>query len=137
MVGFLLFALAQWWNLIFPISKKLWTSSFALNTIGLDLSIMAILIYAIELKKVKYGVKFLYVFGKNPLFIYLFSELFYIILRLIPVGSGLDVFSWVSERVFQAVFPGPFGCLITALAFMLLCWSLGWWLNKKRIYIKI
>jgi predicted acyltransferase len=137
MVGFLLFALAQWWNLIFPISKKLWTSPFALNTIGLDLSIMAILIYAIELKKVKYGVKFLDIFGKNPLFIYLFSELFYIVLRLIPVGSGLDVFSWVSEKIFQAVFPGSFGCLITALAFMMLCWSLGWWLDKKRIYIKI
>jgi len=137
MIGFLIFALAQWWNLIFPISKKLWTSSFALNTIGLDLSIMAIFIYAIELKKLKYGVKFLVIFGKNPLFIYLFSELFYIALRLIPVGSGLDVFSWVSRCVFQSVFPGPFGCLITALAFMMLCWSLGWWLNKKRIYIKI
>jgi len=98
---------------------------------------MAILIYAIEMKKVKVGVAFFDVFGKNPLFIYLFSELFYIVLRLIPVGSGLDVFSWVSEKVFQTVFPGPFGSLVAALAFMLLCWSLGWWLNKKRIYIKI
>lgn len=137
MVGFLLFALAQWWNLIFPISKKLWTSPFSLYTIGLDLSIMAILIYAIEMKKVKVGVEFFDIFGKNPLFIYLFSELFYIVLRLIPVGSGLDVFSWVSEKVFRTVFPGPFGSLVTALAFMMLCWALGWWLNKKRIYIKI
>jgi predicted acyltransferase len=137
MVGFLLFALAEWWNLIFPISKKLWTSPFVLLTVGLDLSIMAILIYAIELQKVKFGVKFFDVFGKNPLFIYLFSELFYVVLRLIPVGSGMDVFQWVSERIFQAIFPGAFGALATAIAFTLLCWLLGWWLDKKKIYIKI
>jgi len=137
MVGFSLFALAEWWNLIFPISKKLWTSPFVLLTVGLDLSIMAILIYAIELQKVKVGVKFFDVFGKNPLFIYLFSELFYVALRLIPAGSGMDVFQWVSERIFQAIFPGAFGVLATAIAFTLLCWSLGWWLDKKKIYIKI
>jgi len=137
MVGFLLFAVAEWWNLILPISKKLWTSPFVLLTVGLDLSIMAILIYAIELRKVKVGVKFFDVFGKNPLFIYLFSELFYVVLRLIPVGQGMDVFQWVSERIFQVIFPGAFGALATAIAFTLLCWLLGWRLDKKKIYIKI
>ena len=136
-LGFLLFSLALWWDLIFPISKKLWTSSFVLYTIGLDLSIMAVLIYAIEFKKITFGVHFLDVFGKNPLFIYLFSELFYIVLRQIKTSSGMDLFEWVSETIFQNIFPGSFGSLITALVFMLLCWSLGWWLDKNRIYIKI
>jgi len=98
---------------------------------------MAILIYSIELQKVKVGVKFFDVFGKNPLFIYLFSELFFISLRQIKTKSGLDTFEWVSEKVFQYIFPGSFGSFVTALAFMLLCWLLGWWLDKKRIYIKI
>ncbi|MCX2678641.1 heparan-alpha-glucosaminide N-acetyltransferase domain-containing protein [Galbibacter sp. EGI 63066] len=137
MAGFILACLALFWDLTFPISKKLWTSSFVLFTIGLDLSIMAILIYAIEFRKIKKGVRFFDVFGKNPLFIYLFSELFFITLRLIPTPSGHDVFEWVSERIFQLVIPGPLGSLTTALVFTLLCWSLGWWLDKKRIYIKI
>lgn len=136
-VGFLLSALALWWDLVFPISKKLWTGSFVLYSVGIDLSVMAILVYFIELKKNHFGVEFFNIFGKNPLFIYLFSELFYVVLRLIPAGSGMDVFQWVSKRVFQVVFPGSFGAFATAIAFMLLCWSLGWWLNKKRIYIKI
>ncbi|MFT3738304.1 MAG: heparan-alpha-glucosaminide N-acetyltransferase domain-containing protein [Breznakibacter sp.] len=136
-VGFLLTSLALWWDLIFPISKKLWTSSFVLYTVGLDLSIMAVLLYAIEIKKNNLGVRFFDIVGKNPLFIYLFSELFYVVLRMVPTGSGLDAFEWVSERIFQSVFPGPFGALATALAFATLCWSLGWWLDKKRIYIKI
>lgn len=136
-IGFVLTSLALWWDLIFPISKKLWTSSFVLYTVGLDLSIMAVLIYAVEKQKVTFGVRFFDVFGKNPLFIYLFSELFYITLRFIPTDSGLDLFEWISENIFQMVFPGAFGSLVTALVFMLLCWSLGWWLDRKRIYIKI
>lgn len=136
-IGFVLTSLALWWDLIFPISKKLWTSSFVLYTVGLDLSIMAVLIYAVEKQKMTFGVRFFDVFGKNPLFIYLFSELFYITLRLLPTDSGLDLFEWISENIFQMIFPGAFGSLVTALIFMLLCWSLGWWLDRKRIYIKI
>ena len=98
---------------------------------------MAILIYFIELKQKHFGVEFTTIFGKNPLFIYLFSELFFITLRLIPVNSEMDAFEWVSERIFQRIFPGSFGAFVTAIVFMLVCWSLGWWLNKKRIYIKI
>ncbi len=137
MFGFALTSLALWWDLIFPISKKLWTSPFVLYTVGLDLSIMAVLIYLIELRKVKAGIAFFDVFGKNPLFIYLFSELFYIVLRLTPVGNGLDAFEWVSQKIFQNIAPGAFGSLLTALAFMLICWLLGYVLHKKRIYIKI
>ncbi len=136
-VGFLLSSLALWWNLIFPISKKLWTSPFVLYTVGLDLSIMALLLFAIEFKGVKFGVKFCDVFGKNPLFIYLFSELFYILLRMIPVTPDLDAFEWVSERIFQVIFPGSFGALATAITYVAICWALGWWLDKRRIYIKI
>jgi len=132
-----LIALAQWWNLIFPISKKLWTSPFVLYTVGWDFAIMAVLIYFIEFKKIKFGVQFFNVFGKNPLFIYLFSELFFVVLRMIPVGGGLDAFEWVSEKIFQVIFPGAFGALTTAIVYVMLCWLLGWWLDKKQIYIKI
>ena len=136
-VGFLLMALARWWDLVLPISKKLWTGSFVLYTVGIDLCIMAILIYLIELKQQHFGVEFCTIFGKNPMFIYLFSELFYVALRLIPVNPEMDVFEWFSESIVQRIFPGSFGAFVTAIVFMLVCWSLGWWLNKKRIYIKI
>ncbi len=136
-IGFAMTTLALWWDLIFPISKKLWTSSFVLYTVGLDLSVMAILIYLVEIKKIKHGIAFFDVFGKNPLFIYLFSELFFVTLRLIPVGSGFDAFEWVSEKIFQWLTPGALGSLITAIVFTLICWILGYLLHKKRIYIKI
>ena len=136
-VGFAMCSLALWWDLIFPIGKKLWTSSFVLYTVGIDLSIMGILLYLIELKKHTFGTEFFNIVGKNPLFIYLFSELLYITLRSIKTPSGLDAFEWISEGVFQNLFPGSFGSFVTAIVFMFVCWGVGWWLNKKRIYIKI
>ncbi|MCL6220770.1 acyltransferase family protein [Zunongwangia pacifica] len=137
LAGFIVFALAEWWGLIFPISKKLWTSPFAMLTIGLNLSMLAALIFAVELKNIKFGSDFFNTFGKNPLVIYLFSELFYITLRLIPVNENQDAFEWVSEEIFQRILPGSFGALITATVFMLLCWALGYWMDKKKIYVKI
>jgi predicted acyltransferase len=132
MVGIGLIVLAQWWNLIFPISKKLWTSPFVLYTVGWDLAIMAVLIFLIEIKKVTFGVRFFDIFGKNPLFIYLFSELFYVVLRMIPVGNGMDVFEWISIEIFQRIVPGAFGALLTAIFYVSLCWLLGWWLDKRK-----
>jgi predicted acyltransferase len=136
-VGFVLFVMAEWWGLIFPISKKLWTGPFVLLTVGFDLSILAILLFAIELKGWSFGTHFFDVFGKNPLVIYLFSELLYIALRHIPVNEQQDAFEWFSEAVIQQILPGSLGAFFTAILFMLLCWSLGWWLNKKQIYVKI
>ncbi|WP_232625243.1 acyltransferase family protein [Pareuzebyella sediminis] len=135
--GGLVTVLALWWDLIFPIGKKLWTSSFTLYTIGIDLSVLAVLVYFIEIKKWRFGVRFFDIFGKNPLFIYLFSELLLITLSHIPVTADQNAFEWISEVIFQTIFPGSLGSFMTAFVFMLVCWALGWWLHKKRIYIKI
>jgi predicted acyltransferase len=134
--GLILVTIALGWNLVFPISKKLWTSSFVLYTVGIDILILSILIYLIEIRNWKYGVDFFNVFGKNPLFIYLLSEVVYIMLMLIKLPSGLSIFEWIST-VFQSIVHGPLGSFATAIAFMMFCWFVGWWLDKKRIYIRI
>lgn len=135
--GLLITTVALAWDLVFPFSKKLWTSSFALYTIGLDVLVLAVLIYCLEIKQWNYGVNFFNVFGKNPLFIYLLSELVYILLTFIKLPSGQSVFGWISVVIFQAALPGALGSFATAVVFMLFCWSVGWWLDKKKVYIRI
>jgi predicted acyltransferase len=135
--GAVLLAFSLWWNLVFPISKKLWTSSFTLHTVGIDILVACVLMYAIEIRKWTTGIFFFNIFGKNSLVIYLLSELLLITLSLITVSGGQSVFEWISINVFQAVFPGSFGSLVTAIAFMMLCWVIGWALDRKHIYIKI
>jgi predicted acyltransferase len=67
----------------------------------------------------------------------LLSELLLATLQLVWVRPGLDFYTWVNQVFFQAAFPGPFGTLVFAVCYMLLCWSVGWWLDKKKVYIKI
>jgi predicted acyltransferase len=137
LIGCCAVAVALGWHLLFPISKKLWTSSFVLLTIGIDMLWLAILIYWIEFRHRRFGTHFFDVFGKNPLFIYLLSEILYIILTLVPVAPGYSVFEWISIEVFQKILPGPVGALTTAVVFMLICWYAGWVLHKRKIYIRI
>jgi len=139
LAGAVLILVALCWNLVFPINKKLWTSSFVLITTGLDLTILATLIYTIEIRRWNAAnwTQFFVVPGKNPLFVYLLSELLVISLYMIPVGGGKSALGWIGTQVFQGIAPGAVGSLLFALTFMLLCWSVGWLLDRKKIYIRV
>lgn len=134
--GVLIF-LSLCWNMAFPINKKLWTSSFVLLTTGLDLVIMASLIYIIEIKKQVKWTPFFIVFGKNSLFIYLLSELLATAISMFPITPEANLYKWVNLSFFQRIAPGPIGSLLFAASFMLICWSIGLLLDKRKIYIKV
>lgn len=135
--GTALIAVACAWNLVFPINKKLWTSSFVLLTVGLDLVILSFLIYFIEFKGKNRWTPFFAVFGKNPLFVYLVSELLIVVLWMIPMGGGESFVEWINRVFYQAVFPGAFGSLLFSLSYMMICWCVGKALDAKKIYIRV
>jgi predicted acyltransferase len=136
--GFASLVIAYFWDLVFPINKKLWTSSYVLYTVGLSLIILGSLVYFIDIKNWKKGTYFFEVFGRNPLFIYLLADLFAILFWMVPVGADKKpLYSWIHETIFQNITPGKLGSFLFAIAFMLLCWSVGLWLDKRKIYIKV
>ena len=125
------------WSAFFPMSKKLWTSSFTLYTIGWDIIAITLLVYVFEVVHYRRGFGFFTIFGKNTLFIYLFSELVYVLLVTFQIAPEVTVFEWISIEIYQKIAPGPIGSLLTAISFMLCCWVVGWWLDRRKIYIKI
>jgi predicted acyltransferase len=137
LMGCGLLVLAYLWNLVLPVNKKLWTSSFVVLTIGLDMVILSFLIYCIDFRKKVAWTPFFSVFGKNPLFIYLLSELLVVVLFTIHVSPQENAFEWINRVVFQYAFPGPFGSLLFALTYMMVCWSVGKWLDSRKIYIRV
>lgn len=133
--GFVLFIIAYWWNFGFPINKKLWTSSFVLHTVGIDCMIIACIMYAVDFKGIKTGTYFFEVFGRNPLFIYLLSELLIIILYMINI-NGLSAYGWLYTNIFS--YSGAYiGSFLLAVFYMLVCWSVGYVLDKKKIYVRV
>ena len=135
LVGFLLIALAFMWNYGFQINKKLWTSSYVLLTVGLDLMIISAIIYYTDFLHQTRGTYFFEVFGKNPLVIYLLSELLVIIFYITPIGN-INSWGWTYQNIFQH-FGDYTGAFLMAIAYMLLCWSVGYFMDKKKIYVKL
>ncbi len=135
LVGFICFVIAWWWNLVFPINKKIWTSSYVLLTIGLDCMLIAGIVYILDIKQKKWGVHFFDVFGRNPLFIYLLSELAVVALSMVRI-NGQSFLDLVYQNIFAKA-GNYFGSFLFAIAFMLCCWLVGYILDKKKIYIRI
>jgi len=130
----LLFA-AWCWNFSFPVNKKLWTSSFVVLTIGLDCIILSVLIYIISVKHFLNWTYFFEVMGRNPLFIYLLSELGATLLYFLRADSRTSLYQWSYNTFFQPA-GNYIGSFLFALSFMLLCWLAGYFLDKRKIYIK-
>jgi predicted acyltransferase len=124
------------WDMAFPINKKIWTSSFVLLTVGIDLLIIAVLIYVIEIYKKQKWTYFFVVFGRNPLFIYILADILITVMVMITFADT-NLQRWLYTDVFGSV-TGPYlASFLFAVFFMLVNWTVGYLLDKKRIYIKV
>ncbi len=135
--GIILMMLALGWSLVFPIGKKLWTSSFVLLTVGIDLVVLCGLVSLIDVAgKGKNVARIFEIFGRNPLIIYLFSELLVVVLWMIPIGRT-DSWTSIGKSIFQAFAPGALGALLCAVAYTFVCWLVAWALDARKIIIKV
>lgn len=133
--GCILILLGLVWDPFFSINKKLWTSSYVIFTTGIDLLVTSILFYFIEIQQWKRGINFFTVLGRNPLFIYVLSNLFLFFL-IMHIGNKFFI-DWINEVFFQKIAPGPLGALLFALAFTMIFWLIAWVMDKKKIYIRL
>jgi predicted acyltransferase len=135
MVGFVLLFVAYCWDSFLPVNKKLWTSSYAVLTVGLDCLLLSLIIYITDFLGKTQGTHFFLVTGKNPLFVYLMSELGVTVMWMIHVGNE-PLFSWIYNHIF--IFTGDYlGAFLFSVWWMLTCWLVGWVLDKKKIYIRL
>jgi predicted acyltransferase len=134
-VGVVLIISGLWWDLFFPINKKIWTSSFVLLTAGIDVIALGILVYFIEMKNLRKWTYFFEVFGRNPLFIYALSGILITILYTIPAGDS-NLQAWIYNS-FKIVLPPAHASFLFALVYTLINWFVGYLLDKKKIYIKV
>lgn len=146
--GLVLIFTGYCWDMVFPVNKKIWTSSYTLFTSGLATVILALTIYVIEFKNQKGGwSRFFDVFGKNALFIFAMSNILPKLLALvrIPGKTGADgkptylsPFSWFYEHICKAILPAEpkVGSLIYALCFIAMMWFIAWLLDRRKFISK-
>ena len=114
-----------------PLNKRIWSPSYVMLTCGMAASLLALLMTRIDIQGHRRLTNFFQVFGINPLFLYVASEVFAIIFGALGV----------SDAVFEAihsVVPHPqTASLLYALTFVLFNFLLGYILYRRRIYIKL
>jgi predicted acyltransferase len=136
MTGSVLILVALAWSSVFPLNKKLWTSSYTLCAIGIDLALLGFLVFMCDMKDGSRARYFFEVLGKNTLFIYLFAEILMSIGWLLKV-NGNYLFFWLYETAFRPWAGDKPGSLLYSVTFMLGCWLVAYIMDRRRVYIKI
>ncbi len=123
-----------------PINKKIWSPTFVLATCGLAATLLALLIWIIDIKGYKRWSVFFETFGINPLFIYVAAGVFSILLGNIYItysGNPITLKGFIYTICLQPLAGNYFGSFLYAILFVGANWITGHILYKKQIYIKI
>ncbi|GLX77847.1 DUF5009 domain-containing protein [Thalassotalea insulae] len=123
-IGLLLLGYA--WDLIFPINKSLWTSSFVLVTVGYSMLLLTLFYFLIDVLGSHLWAKCLAVIGMNSIIIYL--------------ASSLVNWQYSSQSLFGgliSVLPAGWQQLTLYGGMLLLQWLFLYWLYCRKIFIKV
>ena len=123
-----------------PLNKKVWSPTYVLVTCGLASTLLALLIWLIDVKGYRRWSKFFEVFGVNPLFLFVLSDFFAIVFgafRFTVNGTQTSIIGFMYNQVLSPIFGEYGGSLAYAVLFLLLNWCIGYQLYKRKIYIKL
>jgi predicted acyltransferase len=125
-MGIILIIVAQLWNLIFPINKNLWTSSFTLQCGGISMLLMALFYYIIDILGFKKWAFFFKVIGMNSILIYMsatFIDWHY---------STSAIFAWLSQLIGE-----PYNAVVMVICMLAVEWGVLYFLYKKKFFLRV
>jgi predicted acyltransferase len=135
-------AAGEYFNIWFPINKKLWTSSFVLLTAGLALICLTVCYWVLDVKRWRGSwTKPFVVFGMNPIAAYVFAEIISHAIDHTRIqlrsGGSLTLQELIYQRVFAGLSSPPNASLIYALVYVFMCWVAMWVLYRRGVFLKI
>lgn len=141
LLGVLLVGAGHLWDLVFPINKPIWTSSYVVYTTGWALVTLGALHWLIDVRRWRAWARPLEIYGMNAITAFVASGLLAktLILWRVPDGSGgtTSAYHFVYETGF-ASWAGPLnGSLAFAAATVLFWFAVAWAMYSRRIFIKV
>jgi predicted acyltransferase len=125
-MGIVSLVLAQLWNLVFPINKNLWSSSFVLHVGGWSLILLSFFYYIIDVRGFKRWAFFFTVIGMNSILIYMSGQF---------IG-----WRYTTEAFFQWLIQlagDPLNLLVFALCYVAVKWAFLYFLYKKNVFLRV
>ncbi|PIE99731.1 MAG: heparan-alpha-glucosaminide N-acetyltransferase [Maribacter sp.] len=135
-LGFAMLVLGYIWDVVFPINKALWSSSFVLVTAGWANIFLALIYYLSDVRGIAFGSIFKKV-GANAITIYFLSSFISKIMGQIPVGDT-SLHGWLFQHLYVHDFMTmEFSSLLYGLTVVGFYALLAHILYKKGIFIKV
>jgi predicted acyltransferase len=126
-VSIVLMAVGKFWDIVFPINKHLWTSSYVCFAGGLSLLLFAVFYLIIDVLKYRKWAFFFIVIGLNPITIYMGG-------RIINFYNSVNFFF----GGFAAMMPETWKTLIiNGIGYAAIGWTFLYILYRKKIFLKI
>ncbi len=114
------------WNLIMPVNKNLWSSSFTCVVSGYSLGMTALFYYLIDVCGYKRWTFVFRVIGLNSITIYMAQ-------RIIPLRYASDFFvGGLASKCSETV-----GAVIYDIGYIVLCWLFLYFLYRKNTFLKV
>jgi predicted acyltransferase len=126
LAGVISIAGALLWNIVFPINKNLWTSSFVLCVGGISLLLLALFYYVIDVRGYRKWAFFFSVIGMNSIFIYLsghFIDWHY-------MTNGF--FAWLGQWIGV-----PWNAFAMVFCLLAMKWVVLYIMYKKKIFLRV
>ena len=129
------------WDLVFPINKPIWTSSYVAYTTGWALVTVGALYQVIDVRGRRAWARPLVVYGVNAITVFVASGLVAktLVLWRVPAGGGetTSAYNVLYETLFVS-WAGPLnGSLAFAIATVLFWLGVAWAMYSRRIFIKV
>ena len=126
LAGIILIIIGKTWDIVFPINKHLWTSSYVCFVGGLSVLLFAFFYLVIEIWQYKKWAFVFIVIGLNPITIYF--------------GRRIIDFKYTGHFFFDgisALLPESWTQMIDGIGLTAVCWVFLYILYKKKIFIKV
>jgi hypothetical protein len=125
-LGVVFVIIAHVWDLVFPINKNLWTSSFAMNVGGYSLILLALFYYVIDVLGYKKWAFFFRVIGMNSILIYISG----LVIEWEYATSG--TFKWLGQLI-----GNPFNAVVLAICYVFVKWLFLYFMYKKKVFLRV
>jgi predicted acyltransferase len=130
LAGVVSILLALAWNMVFPINKNLWTSSFVLCVGGISLILLGLFYYIIDVRGHRKWAFFFTVIGMNSILIYLSGHF----INWQYMTNGF--FRWLVELSARA-FGDPWSLVVFAICLLAVKWVFLYILYRKKIFLRV
>ena len=144
MIGTALIFFGLIWDLVFPINKSIWTSSYVLYTTGLATICLTALYYIIDIKEFKKGFKLFVIWGVNPMIVFFASQIIPQALVLIRfqhpslAGEQINLLDYLYRFRIAPFFSNPMtASLAGALTYVAIWTFILWIFYRNKLIFKV